>query len=93
MRTRSLRDRRVTLRYVDGRKFQSSFAFIELLPSFRCDLQNAAEEKGIESMLKTVNKITNIQIYGMNTIQNPVNPNKYCVGYGLSLNLWLEELD
>ena len=72
-------------------KIQSSFSFIERVPSFRCDLQNAAEEKGIESMLKTVNK--KIQIYGMNRRQNPVNPNKYCVGYGLSLNLWLEELD
>ena len=74
-------------------KIQSSFSFIERVPSFRCDLQNAAEEKGIESMLKTVNKITKIQIDGMNTRQNPVNPNKYCDGYGLSLNLWLEELD
>ena len=44
-------------------------------------------------MLKTVNKITKIQIDGRNTRQNPVNPNKYCVGYGLNLNLWLEELD
>ena len=72
-------------------KIPSSFAFIELVPFFRCDLQNAAEEKGIESMLKTVNK--KIQIYGMNTRQNPVKPNNYCVVYGLSLNLWLEELD
>ena len=58
-------------------KIQFSFAFIELVPFFRYDLQNAAEEKGIESMLKTVNKITKIQIDGRNTRQNPVNPNKY----------------
>ena len=56
-------------------KIPSSLAFIERVPSFRCDLQNAAEEKGIESMLKTVNKITKIQTDGMNTRQNPVNPN------------------
>ena len=90
MRTRSLIDRRVILRYVHARKSSSvlhslnSFLFSDVIYKMRLRKK---------SMLKTDNKITKIEIDGMNTRRNPVNPNKYCVGYGLSLNLWLEELD